>query len=187
MRKLHSALLGGVVVVGLGSVAGLAAFAPPLHKPLTREIDVSLPGGGRNVPPRVVFEPNGIAADRGKRILDDGPVPSLTDEDPAFAAMDHELGVLAGLSSLAPEDDALNLATLDSPPAGIDYSRVAQSIGDGGCTKFMQITKDESDAKPMVVSRDLGNCGDGSALTSPPTPTAKAVKLRATNGAVFLI
>lgn len=189
MRKTHAALLAGAVVVGLGAIAGLAAFSPFLTG-RNHELTLQLPGGGTETiaysgsAPKVTFYP--------ERFATFWPAPSynwmmppFVAFDPFIADMDRHLDMLATTPLLIPSaDQPLSAAAFSNLPAGTSYSMVSETIGNGVCTRFTQITKAAGDAKPKVVSQNMGNCGNGSqeTVTSQPTQAAKAVNLRTTAG-----
>ena len=192
MRKTHAALLAGAVVVGLGAVVGLAAFAPSLIGQHSHELTLQLPGGGTETiaysgkeVPKVTFQPEHIASFLPASSFD-WTMPSFVAFDPFFADMDRDLDMLVSAPSLMPSiaDQPLKAADLNNLPPGTSYSMVSETIGNGVCTHFTQITKAPGDAKPKIVSQITGNCGAGSnqAATSQPTPAAKAISLHTTTG-----
>lgn len=192
MRKTHAALLAGAVVVGLGAVVGLAAFAPSLTGQNSHTLTLQLPGGGTEtiaysgkVVPKVTFQPERVAAFMPAP-FDSWMMPSFIAFDPFFADMNRDLDMLVNTPLLIPSavDQPLNAAAFSNLPPGTSYSMVSETIGNGICTHFTQITKAAGDAKPKIVSQNTGNCGAGSnqAMTSQPTPAAKAINLRTTTG-----
>jgi hypothetical protein len=192
MRKIHAALLAGAVVVGLGAVTGLAAFAPSLMGQNSHELTLQLPGGGTEtiaysgkIAPKVMFHPERFAPFWPARSYD-WMMPSFAALDPFIADMNRHLDMLATAPLLIPSvpDQPLSTAALSNLPAGTSYSMVSETIGNGDCTHVTQITKAAGDAKPKVVSQNMGNCGTGSkaAVTSQPTQAAKAVNLHNTGG-----
>jgi hypothetical protein len=191
MRKYHTALLAGAVVVGLGAVAGLAAFAPSLAGSGQHELTLQLPGGGTetityagNAAPKVTFHSRQLAAFWPAPISYTWLAPSLVALDPVIADMNRQLDMLASTALLMPSvvDQPLSAATLSNLPPGTSYSMVSETTGDGVCTRFTQITKAAGDTKPKIVSQSSGNCGTGStrASGSQPTPGAKTINLRTT-------
>ena len=191
MRKTHAALLAGAVVVGLGAVAGLAAFAPSLIRQ-THELTLQLPGGGTETiaysgktAPKVTFYPGRFTA-FWPTAPSNGMIPSFVAFDPFIADMNRHLDMLATMPLLMPSvpDQPLSAAAFSNLPAGTSYSMVSETIGNGVCTRFTEITKAAGDTKPKVVSQNTGNCGIGSqeTMTSQPTQAAKAVNLRTTAG-----
>lgn len=192
MRKIHAALLASAVVVGLGAVAGLAAFAPSLiaSGAGSHDLTLQLPGGGTEAiaysgkaAPKATFHPERFAAFWPAPSYN-WMMPSLVALDPFIADMNRHLDMLATTPLLIPSvpDEPLSAAALSNLPAGTSYSMVSETIGNGVCTCFTQFTKAAGDAKPKIVSQNTGNCGTGSkqAVTSQPTRAAKAVNLRTT-------
>ena len=191
MRKMHTALLAGAVVVGLSAVAGLAAFAPSLvgQKTATHELTMQLPGGGTEtiaytgkVAPSVTFHtPQFVFS--WSPLSFDWMVPSLMVHDPFIATIDRHLNMFANTPLPIPSapDQLLGPTTLSGLPAGTSYSVVSETIGNGVCTHFTQITKAKGDAKPRVVSQSSGNCENSSNQPEPSRPT-QAVNLRSTTG-----
>jgi hypothetical protein len=190
MRKIHAALVAGAVVVGLGAVAGLAAFAPFLIGP-KHELTLQLPGGGSETiaysgtAPKVTFHPERFTAFWPAPSYN-WMMPSFVAFDPFIADMNRHLDMLATTPLLIPSapDQPLSAAAFSNLPTGTSYSMVSETIGNGVCTRFTQITKAAGDAKPKVVSQNMGNCGNGphETVTSQPTQAAKAVNLRTTAG-----
>lgn len=190
MRKIHAALVAGAVVVGLGAVAGLAAFAPSLIGP-NHELILQLPGGGSETiaysgtAPKVTFHPERFTA-FWPALSYNWMMPSFMAFDPFIADMNRHLDMLATTPLLIPSapDQPLSTAAFSNFPTGTSYSMVSETIGNGVCTRFTQITKAAGDAKPKVVSQNTCNCGNGSqeTVTSQPTQAAKAVHLRTTAG-----
>ncbi len=189
MRKIHVALLAGAVVVGLGAVAGLAAFAPSQK---SHELTLQLPGGGTETiaysgktAPKVTFHPDRFAA-LWPASAYNWMVPSFVAFDPFIADMNRHLDMLASVPLLIPSapDQPLSAAALSNLPVGTSYSMVSETTGNGVCTRITQITKAAGDAKPRIVSQNMGNCGTGlkPAVASQPTQAAKAVNLRTTAG-----
>ena len=193
MRKIHAALLAGAVVVGLGAVASLATFAPSLTQNAgSHELAIQLPGGGTetvaytgNGAPKVTFHTQQVAAFWPAPFYD-WTRPSLVAIDPFIADMNRHLDMLASTPLVLPSapDQPLSAAALSNLPAGTSYSIISETIGNDVCTRFTQITKAASDAKPKIVSQNTGNCGAGSkpAVTSQPTQAAKAINVRTTAG-----
>jgi hypothetical protein len=193
MRKIHSALLAGAVVVGLGAIAGLAAFAPSLvGKTSSHELTLQLPGGGTETiaysgqtVPKVTFHPERFATFWPASAYN-WMMPSFVAFDPFIADMNRHLDMLASMPLLIPSapDQPLSAVAFGNLPPGTSYSMVSETTGNGVCTRVTQITKAVGDAKPRIVSQNMGNCGTGSkeAVTSQPTQAAKAVNLRTTTG-----
>ena len=192
MRKIHAALVAGAVVVGLGAVAGLAAYAPSLIGQ-NHELTLQLPGGGTETiaysgtAPKVTFHPERFTA-FWPAPSHDWTMPSFVAFDPIIADMNRHLDMLANTPLLIPSapDQPLSAAAFSNLPTGTSYSMVSETIGNGVCTRITQITKAAGDTKPKVVSQNTGNCGTGSqeTVTSQPTQAAKAVNLRTTAGPV---
>jgi len=191
MRKMHTALFAGAVVVGLGALAGVAAFAPSLvgRENATHELTLQLPGGGTEtitysgkVAPRVNFHAPGLAA--FWPAMSDWAMSPVMPIDPLVASMNRHLEMLANVPLLISSVPSLPLsqAALGNLPAGASYSVVSETIGNGVCTRFTQITKAIGDAKPKIVSQNSGNCGTGSDLagTSQPKQAAKDLNPRST-------
>jgi hypothetical protein len=113
-------------------------------------------------------------------------VPSFVAFDPFIADMNRHLDMLASVPLLIPSapDQPLSAAALSNLPVGTSYSMVSETTGNGVCTRITQITKAAGDAKPRIVSQNMGNCGTGlkPAVASQPTQAAKAVNLRTTAG-----
>jgi hypothetical protein len=194
MRKIHAALLAGAVVVGLGAVTGLAAFAPSLIGQKTHELTLQLPSGGTETiaysgktVPKVTFHSDRFAAFWPVTSYD-WMMPSFVALDPFIADMNRHLDMLATTPLLIPSvpDQPLSAAALSNLPSGTSYSMVSETLGNGVCTRFTQITKTAGDAKPKIVSQTTGDCGAGSNKTtaSQPTQAAKAFNLRTTTGPV---
>ena len=192
MRKIHAAMLAGAVVVGLGAVLGLAAFAPSFIGQNSHKLTLQLPGGGTETIaysgkdlPKVTFHPERFAAFWSAPSYN-WMMPSFVALDPFIADMNRHLDMLASTPLLMPTrpDQPLSAAALSNLPPGISYSMVSETIGNGFCTRFTQITKAAGDSKPKIVSQNTGSCGPGSnqAVTSQPTQAAKAVNLRTTAG-----
>lgn len=192
MRKIHAALLAGAVVVGLGAVTGLAAFTPSLIGRNSHELTLQLPGGGTETiaysgktAPKVTFHPERFAAFWPAPSYD-WMMPSFVALDPFITEVNRHLDMLATTPLPIPSvpDQSLNAAALSNLPAGTSYSMVSETIGNGVCTRLTQITKAAGDAKPKIVSQNMGNCGTGSnaAVSSQPTQAAKVVNLRNTTG-----
>ena len=194
MRKINAVLLAGAVVIGLGAVAGLAAFVPSFvgQKTATHELTVEIPGGGSEtiayagrVAPSVTFHgPAGVASWAGWPT--DWMAPSLMAFDPFFADMNRHMDMLASaplLMSLEP-NQPLSQAALSNIPPGTSFSVVSETNGTGVCTRYTQITKATGDATPKVVTQSTGNCGKGQNMAAPsqPTQAAKAINLRTTPG-----
>src|SRR5579871_6110062 len=100
MRKTHAAVLAGAVVVGLGAVVGLAAFAPSLIGQNSHELTLQLPGGGTEIiaysgkeAPKVTIQPTLVNAFRPTPSFD-WTLPSFVAFDPFFADMNRDLDVL---------------------------------------------------------------------------------------------
>lgn len=193
MRKIHAALLAGAVVVGLGAVAGLAAFVPSLvtKKAAAHELTVELPGGSTEtiayagtIAPSVTFHGPQVVASWSAWPADWVP-PSFVALDSFFADMNRHMDMLAStplLISPAP-GQPLSQAALSNFPAGTSYSVVSETNGNGICTRFTQITKATGDAAPKIVSQSSGNCGTGqNTAETQPTQAAKAINLRTTMG-----
>jgi len=191
MRKYHAALLAGAVVVGLGSVAGLAACAPSpaASKSGKHGLTPQLPGGGTetisysgNAAPKVIFHSQPPAALWAAPISYTWLAPSFVALDPVLADMDRQLDILASTPLLIPPviDQPLGAAVISNLPPGTSYSMVSETMGNGVCTRFTQITRAPGDTKPKIVSQSSGNCGTGStqAAESQPTPGAKTINLR---------
>jgi hypothetical protein len=188
MRKIHAVFLAGAVVLGLGAIAGLAAFAPSLvgQKSATHEMTVQIPGGGSvtiayagNVAPKVTFHNRQFAAPWPGIPAFGWTMPSVMELDPFIADMHRHLDMWARTPLVMPivPHQPLNAATFGSLPYGTSYSVV--SNGDGFCARFTQITKAVADARPKVVSRTSGNCGTDSskAANFQPSQAAKPLNL----------
>jgi len=193
MRKYHAALLAGAVVVGVGAVMGLAAFAPSLagSKSGKHELTLQLPGGGTetitysgNAAPKVTFHSQQFAALWPAPISYTWLGPSLVTLDPVIANIDRQLDMLASTPLLISPaiDQPLSAATLSNLPPGTSYSMVSETTGNGVCTHFTQITKAAGDTKPKIVSQSSGDCGTDTtqAGESQPTQGAKTINLRTT-------
>jgi len=193
MRKIHTALLASAVVVGVGALGSLAAFAPSLaaSKSTTHELTFQLPGGGSetiaytgNAAPQVTFHTHPIATLWPAPFSASWMAPSFVALDPVIADMDRQFDMLASLPLLMPSmpDQPLSAAALSNLPAGTSYSMVSETSGNGVCTRFTQITKAPGDAKPKIVSQSSGSCGASTSAASQPTQAAKAVNLRNRSG-----
>jgi hypothetical protein len=191
MRKIHTALLAGAVVVGLGAIAGLAAFVPSLagSKSATHELTLQLPGGGTetiayagDAAPKVTFHQ--AAAFWPAPFLASWTAPSFVTVDPIIAHMDRQLDMLAKMTLLMPPltDQPLGAVALSNLPAGASYAMVSETNGDGACTRFTQITRAPSDDKPKIVSQSSGNCRAGSTPAEQSTHAVKADNPRNLSG-----
>jgi hypothetical protein len=193
MRKYHVALLAGAVVVGLGAVMGLAAFAPSLAGSKTgkHELTLQLPRGGTEIitysgdaAPRVSFHSQRLATLWPAPISYIWSAPSFVALDPVIADMSRQLNMLASTPLLIPPviDQPLSAATLSNLPPGTSYSMVSETTGNGVCTHFTQITKAAGDTKPKIVSQSSGDCGTDAtqAGETQPTQGAKTINLRTT-------
>jgi hypothetical protein len=185
MRKFHTALMAGAVVVGLGAVAGLAAFAPSLlgRDSTSHELTLQLPGGGTETiaysgktAPKVTFHTERFAAFWPAPAYD-WMLPSFVAFDPFVADMNTHLNMLAPPLLPAVPDQPLGAAALGKLPAGTSYSMVSETFGDGACTRFTQITKAAGGAKPKIVTQTSGNCGNAENKAATAQPV-KADKLR---------
>jgi hypothetical protein len=199
MRKIHAVILAGAVVVGLGAIAGLAAFAPSLagEKSATHKMTVQLPGGGTetivyagNVAPKVTFHTRQFATSWAAVPAVGWTMPSIAAFDPLIADMHRHLDMWAKAPLLTPlvPEPPLSAAALGSLPYGTSYSVVSESYGNGFCARFTQITKAGGDPKPRIVSRTSGNCAsDPDKAVSPrPTQATKALDVPTMIGPVSL-
>lgn len=190
MRKIHAVFLAGAVVVGLGTIAGLAAFVPSLvdQKSATHEMTVQIPGGGTatvvyagNVVPKVTFHNRQFATSWPGVPAFGWTMPSFVALDPFIADMHRHLDMWATSPFVMPPvpSEPLSAVTLKGLPHGISYWAVTESNGNGICARFTQFTKTADDAQPKVVSQTSGNCGTSSnkAVNDQPSQAAKAVNL----------
>ena len=129
MRKTRAALLAGAVVVGVGAVVGLAAFAPSLIGQNNHELTLQLPGGGTETVvysgtevPKVTLRPMLVPAFRPAPSFV-WAVPFLTAFDPLFADMNRDLDMLVSAPVLVPSltDQLLEAADLFSLPPRTSY------------------------------------------------------------------
>jgi len=178
MRKIHTALLAGAVVAGLGAVA-LPSLASP--KPTPHELTLWLPGGGTET---ITYE--GSAAPQVKfhqsAVMWPAPFwagwvgPSFVALDPVIADMDRQFEMLADLPFLMQRPDQPLTAALSNLPAGTSYSMVSEASGNGVCTRFTQVTQAPGNAEPKIVSQSSGNCGASNANNH--AGETKAINLR---------
>jgi hypothetical protein len=161
MRKIHTALLAGAVVAGLGAVA-VPSLAGP--KSTAHELTLWLPGGGTetityegSVAPQVKFHQSAISW--AAPFWAGWAEPSFARLDPVIADMNRQFEMLAALPFAMVPDQPLTAAALSDLPAGTSYSMVSETTGNGVCTHVTQITKAPGDAKPKIVSQSSGNCG----------------------------
>ena len=176
MRRLRTALLGGIAALALAGLAGTAAA----QDSNTHVMKVQLPGGGvaeirytGNVPPQVVVA-NGPAS-----LAAFDPSPSLFGPDSPFgmmervsAEMDRQAAVmLARAESLAAQartgsPQVIETALGKMPPGSAGYSYVSTLSSNGVCTQSVEITS-QGNGAPKVVSHSSGNCGPGTSAAGP--------------------
>lgn len=191
MRKIHTAWLVGAVVVSLGAVMGLAAFAPSLiaNKSATHELTLNLPDGGTetiayagNIKPKVTFQTDPFATAWPTSLNYDWALPTFVALDPVFTNIDKQLDMLASTPVLTPLalERPLSAAALKNLRPGTSYSMVSEIIGNGVCTHYTQVTKSAGVAQPKIVSHTSGKCGTATNGTvSQPSENPKAADLRA--------
>ncbi len=170
MRKIHAVFLAGAVVLGLGTVAGLAASLVG-QKSATHEMTVQIPGGGSvtiayagNVAPKVTFHNRQFATSWPDVPALGWTMPSFVELDPFIGDMHRHFDMWARTPLVMPLVPGQPLSAV-------------VSNGEGFCARFTQITKTAGDASPKVVSRTTGNCGTdaGKAFNFQPSQAAKTV------------
>jgi len=190
MRKIHPAVVAGAVVVGLGAIAGLAAFAPSMigEKSPAHQLTLQLPDGGTEtitytgkVAPSVTLETPRTAA-FWPALSYDWALPSMIAADPFIADMHRHLDMLASMPLLMPalSDQLPKRPMLKDLPSGTSFPWISETSGNGVCTRLTQITKGPDDAEPKVISQVSGHCGTGSDRAVNQSPTAKSSNPRAT-------
>jgi hypothetical protein len=174
MRLIHSTLLAGAAVLGLGALA-----LPALGKdPAVHEMTIQLPGGGNETiqytgttAPKVRFDQQAF--------LQAWPGPIAFGFEPSFAAldriaadMDRQMDAFwreADTMARWPQSPDLSQVELQNlGPGASAYSVVSESSGNNFCSRVTEITTPPSGGKPEVVSRTSGNCdpSPGSASTN---------------------
>jgi hypothetical protein len=190
MKLIHPAILAGAALVGL------AAFAPSLagNQLATHHLSIGLPGGGTisytgNAVPKVSVNPGPFEAAWF--------APTVFGFGPSFAAldrlsfdMDRQMDAFvrqAEILERSASSPDLSNAALQTLPAGASYSVMSETVGNGACTRVVQITQRADGEKPEVVSRASGNCdaGTAKALTPGPATAPKAIDEHVTTSTPF--
>jgi hypothetical protein len=176
MRLIHSSLLVGAAMLGLGAFALPAAGKDPaIH-----EMTLRLPDGGietirytGNVAPEVTFVqvPFGITWGVPVKF---GFEPSFTAFHQFEADVDRQINAFwrqAQMMARRSSDNGLAEATLPKlTPGGSSYLFVSESFGNNVCSRMTEITSSPDGGKPKVVSRTSGNCNASpSGALAPPS------------------
>ncbi len=180
MKLIYPAILAGAALVGV------AAFTPSLagKPPHVHHLTVPLPGGGTetitytgDVMPKVTMNPASLGFAWPAPIAV-GVMPSFVSLDRMSGDMDREMDAFLHqvdtLARLPAGTDPGNAALQKLPAGGASYSLISESVGNGICTRMVQITQRADGEKPEVVSRASGNCDADTAKARTPEPTSKA-------------
>jgi hypothetical protein len=185
MRLIHTSLLVGAAVLGLGAFA-----LPVVGKDLAiHEMTVQLPGGGSEtiqyageVVPKVRFDRDPfLLAWSSPVALSFGP--SFADFDRIGEDLDYQMNAFwRQVDTMArwPQSQTLSQVGLQNLlPGASAYSVVSESFGNNVCTRTTEITTPPDGGKPKVVSQTSGNCSEspgGALMVSPSTPSgAKSI------------
>ncbi|HZT87844.1 MAG TPA: hypothetical protein VFA12_07735 [Stellaceae bacterium] len=178
MRKLRTALRIGVAAMSLAGFCGVATA----QSQRTHVLTVRLPDGSLeqiryagNTPPRVVFSTEPLPLDIAMPAPMFGAFAQL---DRIAAEMDRQAAALMRQAeTLAAQPAAASTLTVGTlPPGSASYSMVTTVLGNGVCTRSVEITSQGNGAPPRVVSHSSGNCGagsGGSAVSLPPAPAPR--------------
>lgn len=187
MRLTRKAVLAGIASLAVAGAA-LAAEAPRFHT-----MSVNLPDGAvaqisysGDVPPTVTIdraaapglvEPIGLFAG-----FDPAPLAALdriaAEMDRQAASMLHQARFGAGRADGLAPAPGVDLLAAGGIPAGAAYSFVSESIGNGVCSRSVEMVREGPGAKPKVVTHESGNCGGAGApapsVGNAPRPDANA-------------
>jgi hypothetical protein len=170
-------------ILACAALAGVALFTLSLagKQPAVPYLTVALPGGEMqtmtytgDVQPkvRVYSDPAEIAWPAAASF---GLVPPFAALERLSFDMDREMDALvreADTLARLPASPDLSQATLQGLPAGeASYSLIFESVGDGTCTRLVQIAQRAAGEKPEMVSRASGNCGAGTSRVLSPEQT----------------
>ena len=187
MKFIYPAILGGAALVGLAVlIPSLAGKGPLVHR-----LMVPLPDGGTEMitysgdaAPKVTFHPDSFDFDwpTGPAF---GFLPSFVALDRVAASMDRDMGDFlrqAETLERLPAGPTMTTSPSRTIPAGdASYSQISEMIGDGTCTRMVQVTQRAPGEKPEVMSRVSGNCDAGNAPVPEPNPAGlKAIKAQMT-------
>ena len=174
MRLTRKAVLAGIASLAVAGAA-LAAEAPRFHT-----MNVQAPDGAvvhvrysGDVAPTISFDrapapgwldPAGFMAG-----FDPAPFALL---DRMMASMDHQAEAMLRQAhwGTAPDGRGPGLLAAGGLPGNAAYTLVSETVDNGTCARSVEVTRTDPAAKPSVVTHQSGDCGPGTAASTPNAP-----------------